>query len=394
MIRALATALVVTASLASAGTPTLAVTYFDNNSGDPQYDPLRKGLADMLITDLVNVSSLRVVERDRLNSILDELKLSQTKFVDKSAAQKMGKLLSAEFVLTGGLQVKANKLRIDARVVKVETGSPLSAQAVEGPLDDFFSVEKDLVDAILADLQVKLAPDEKSKLRRNQTQSFQAFNAYSKGLDAKDRGDAEEAARQFKSALDLDPGYASAKNQVERIDAMLKVARAQQAAPVAAAAAGLDPKSPDFASKAQEVLMATMMARDPESVGRGIAVLRMIVEKDLKPTIPNGLQSVHPEAIWLPVLADRFIWDPDTVELTLPVYEYLLRKYPDDRLLTQSNVADSPKNIQRQIDLKHRDAAFMKQQFDSMDFYAPFRPHQKAAQDIFKLVASKLPAKK
>ena len=45
---------------AAASPPTLAVAYFDNNSGSAEFDPLRKGLADMLITDLVNCSNLRV----------------------------------------------------------------------------------------------------------------------------------------------------------------------------------------------------------------------------------------------------------------------------------------------------------------------------------------------
>ncbi|MFT3710435.1 MAG: CsgG/HfaB family protein [Archangium sp.] len=395
MMRALALGLLLLAAPALAGPAarTLAVAYFDNNSGDAQYDPLRKGLADMLITDLVNVSALKIVERDRLNQILDELKLSQTKYVDPKSAQKMGKLLSAEFVLCGGMTINKGKLHIDARVVKVADSSAISAQAVEGPLDDFFSVEKDLVDAVLADLAVKLMPEEKSKLRRNQTQSFQAFNAYSKGLDAKDRGDNEEAAKQFKAAVELDAGYARARTEVERFDALLKIARAQQAAPVDSALAGLDPKSPDFAAKVQEVLSATLMARDEQSVGKGIAVLRMLVEKDLRPTSGSGINVSHPEALWLPILADRYVWDPDTVELLPPIFEYVLRKYPDDRMLTTSNMADSPKVIQKQIELKKKNPAFMKEQFDTMEFLAPFRPHQKAAQELFKLVATKVPKK-
>lgn len=373
--------------------PTLAVAYFDNNSGDAQYDPLRKGLADMLITDLVNVSALKVVERDRLNAILDELKLSQSKVVDPKSALKMGKLLSAEFVLTGGMQIQKGKLRIDARVIKVDTSAAISALAVDGPLDDFFSVEKDLVDAVLADLAVKLMPDEKSKLRRNQTQSFQAFNAYSKGLDASDRGDSEEAARQFKAALEADPGYARAKTQVERYDAMLKVARERQAAPLDSMIAGLDPKAPDFSSKVQELLTSTLMARDEKTVARGIAVLRMLVEKDLRPAIGSSIGTTHPEALWLPVLGDRYLWDPETVELLPPIYDYVLTRYPDDRMLTQSNFADGPKNIARQIALKKSNPTLMKQQFDTLEFYAPFKANRQAAQDLFKLVGAKVQKK-
>jgi curli biogenesis system outer membrane secretion channel CsgG len=54
---------------------TIALTYFDNNTGDASYDPLGRGLADMLITDLTQLLSLRIVERSRLNEILSELEL-------------------------------------------------------------------------------------------------------------------------------------------------------------------------------------------------------------------------------------------------------------------------------------------------------------------------------
>ena len=68
--------------------PTVAVSYFDNNTGKAEYDPLAKGLADMLITDLGQVRALRVVEREKLNQILAELKLSRSKFIDPKTAQR------------------------------------------------------------------------------------------------------------------------------------------------------------------------------------------------------------------------------------------------------------------------------------------------------------------
>src|SRR5439155_67793 len=63
--------LLLAACLAALATPaaaarTLAVSYFDNNTGKPEYDPLAKGLADMLITDLSAISSLQIVEREKL----------------------------------------------------------------------------------------------------------------------------------------------------------------------------------------------------------------------------------------------------------------------------------------------------------------------------------------
>ena len=50
--------------------PTVAVLYFDNNSPNREYDVLQKGLADMLVTDLSQVESLQVVEREKLQALV------------------------------------------------------------------------------------------------------------------------------------------------------------------------------------------------------------------------------------------------------------------------------------------------------------------------------------
>jgi len=375
-------------------TPTLAVAYFDNNSGSTEFDPLRKGLADMLITDLVNLSNLRVVERDRLNAVIDELKLGQTKLVDQGSAVKMGKLLSAEYVLTGGMSISNETMRIDARVIKVETGNAVSAQRVDGPLTDFFAVEKDLVEALIKDLLIKVLPEERSKLRRNQTQSYQAFNSYSQGLDAKDQGRDAAAAKLFQQALAADPAYAAAKSQLERVTALLQVARTQQVGEMNAAAGELDPKSPDFGQKVQEVLSATLVTRDARAIAQGVAVLKMLVERDLRPSVGSGLTAFNPESLWLATLAMNFFWDPETVELIPPVFEYLLRKYPRDRTLTSSNLADSPKLLVKQIELKRTNPATMTVQFHTLEYLAPYRANQKQVQELLRLVGAKVPAPK
>ena len=69
-------------SISLAETKTVAISYFDNTSGTKEYDPLSKGLADMLITDLSNVKSLKIVEREKLESLLKEIELGDGKFIN------------------------------------------------------------------------------------------------------------------------------------------------------------------------------------------------------------------------------------------------------------------------------------------------------------------------
>src|SRR5689334_9941073 len=50
--------------------PVLMVVYFDNLTGKSEHDVMRKGLADMIITDLVAYDGVTVVERDKLEAVL------------------------------------------------------------------------------------------------------------------------------------------------------------------------------------------------------------------------------------------------------------------------------------------------------------------------------------
>ena len=51
---------------------TIAVSYFDNTSDIATFNPLSKGLADMLITDLSHIKTLNIVEREKLETLLKE----------------------------------------------------------------------------------------------------------------------------------------------------------------------------------------------------------------------------------------------------------------------------------------------------------------------------------
>ena len=115
-------------SILLADTKTVAISYFDNTSGTEEYNPLSKGLADMLITDLSNVKSIQIVEREKLESLLKEIDLGEGKFIDPNTAQKLGKGLGAEYILTGAFLSIDPMMRIDARIIEVATGKIIGAE--------------------------------------------------------------------------------------------------------------------------------------------------------------------------------------------------------------------------------------------------------------------------
>lgn len=56
-------------SLTISQSKVIAISYFDNTTGIERYNSLSKGLADMLITDLSKISSIQIVEREKLEKL-------------------------------------------------------------------------------------------------------------------------------------------------------------------------------------------------------------------------------------------------------------------------------------------------------------------------------------
>lgn len=203
------------ASAAEAGTCgplRLAVLYFDNNSITDRelLEPFRKGLADTLISDLGRIKSLRVVERERIDAILSELQLTQSGAIDEKTAQKVGKVLGVQALILGCFTAIGPTLRVDARVVDVETTEVITAQEVCGDSEDFFDLEDQLVTKIAGGLAIKLSAEEKESITRTAPQSFEAVTLYSQGLDFMDRKNYTDAAARFARALEIDPEYGDA----------------------------------------------------------------------------------------------------------------------------------------------------------------------------------------
>ncbi|HEX6242800.1 MAG TPA: CsgG/HfaB family protein [Polyangiales bacterium] len=129
-------------------TPTVAVIYFDYQGKSEELAPLKKGLASMLISDLAGSDAYRVVERERLEDVLAELKLQASAKIDQATAVKAGKLLGAHYLVLGSYFDVMKQLRIDARIVEVETGRVLRSAGATGQPEDFVGLEQKLANEL------------------------------------------------------------------------------------------------------------------------------------------------------------------------------------------------------------------------------------------------------
>jgi len=198
----------------------LAIIYFDNSGGEPSMDKLKKGLADMLITDLSNVNMLDIVERDKLETILKEQKLSNSKDFDPNTAAKVGKLLGAQIILTGGYFEMMGSLRIDARFIDVQTGKILKSDGVDGQTSSFFKIQKQLSWKIIKNMDTKITDEEKKELMAKENSkalTIEDLKEYSKALDFYDKGKKSDAKITAKNLLKNYPEFTPALNLLKKL---------------------------------------------------------------------------------------------------------------------------------------------------------------------------------
>lgn len=195
---------------------TLAILPFENNSiTEPEkYDALSKGLAAMLITDLTNSGgTVKIIEREKIAALLKEIALGQSGSVDQSTAIEVGKVLGAQTIAFGSFMVLGSQVRIDMRIVKVETSETILGDSVSGDSDEFIELEKELAMKISKSLQFAYTP-----AAGDSNSGIDAALLFSQGLDALDRGDKTTARKLFRECVEKDATYQTQVDNVKGIN--------------------------------------------------------------------------------------------------------------------------------------------------------------------------------
>ncbi len=224
--------------------PRVAVLYFDYDGETVALAGLKKGLAQMLITDL-SATGVTVVERARLQEVLAELQLQKSGAVDAASAARVGKLLGASHLVMGGYYDLGGQLRVDARVVETETGKILKGVSAAGKVDDFASLQNKLSQDLGTALNTLVRADrsEPKPAKRGPASgakststgtvtpaagpvpgssaprglTVEVASAFGRGLDALDAGDLKLARTELEFALAARPDFTLAKDALRSL---------------------------------------------------------------------------------------------------------------------------------------------------------------------------------
>lgn len=200
---------------ASHGVPVVAVIDFNAFSLSLQdASAVGKGVAGMLITELSDREGMQVVERQELNSVLQEAKLALSGRVDETTAMELGRLVGAQYLITGVLGIEQTQVRLDVRIFQVETSEILEAMKFTGKPDEFLQLIVNVADAFTKDLKLPVP-------RRDPVTEIpvQAVIAYSRGEAYEQEGKLDQAREQYRRALELAQGYRAAQQGLDRVTA-------------------------------------------------------------------------------------------------------------------------------------------------------------------------------
>jgi TolB-like protein/DNA-binding winged helix-turn-helix (wHTH) protein/Flp pilus assembly protein TadD len=181
----------------------LAVLPLKNLSGDVSQDYFTDGMTEELITELGQISALRVISST--SAML-------YKGVDKPVAE-IARELSVQAVVEGSVLRSGDRVRITAQLIRVPADEQMWAHSYEGDLRDTLALQSEVAQAIAGQIRATLSQREQAALRNPKRVSPVAYENYLKGryFWNKRTGDGlRKAIDYFTRAIEVDPNYAAA----------------------------------------------------------------------------------------------------------------------------------------------------------------------------------------
>jgi TolB-like protein/DNA-binding winged helix-turn-helix (wHTH) protein/Flp pilus assembly protein TadD len=188
---------------APAGIRSLAVLPLDNLSGDASQNYFADGMTDELITDLAQISALRVISRTSVMAYKGARK----------PLPQIARELNVDAVVEGTVLHSGDQVRITAQLIEASTDKDLWSQSYEGEFRDTLALQKRVAREIADQIRINLTPQEQAALKNVRVVNPEAYESYLKGRYFWNKRTADglkAALAYFNQAIEEDPKYAQA----------------------------------------------------------------------------------------------------------------------------------------------------------------------------------------
>jgi TolB-like protein/tetratricopeptide (TPR) repeat protein len=194
----------------------IAVMYFENLTGDAEFDWMEAGMVEMLTTNLGHIEDMEVISSQRLSDVLRQVTGGQIRMVDRATATQVAQQAGAGSMLLGSVMGSGDQFRLNAQLVNVETGQLLGTEVIDtGPDGTIFA----LVDTLSMRLVARLGGGGSSSvdnvsITATLTSSLAALRLYVDGVEALNRLQYQRAAELLETAVGIDSTFAMAYYQL------------------------------------------------------------------------------------------------------------------------------------------------------------------------------------
>jgi TolB-like protein/DNA-binding winged helix-turn-helix (wHTH) protein/tetratricopeptide (TPR) repeat protein len=181
----------------------LAVLPLENLSGDPSQDYFSDGMTDELITELGQISGLRVISRTSVMTYKGARK----------PLPQIARELNVDTVVEGTVRRSGNQVRITAQLIEAPADKHLWAQSYEGDVRQTLTLQRQVARAIAEEIHIELTSHERDVLKSVKAVNPDAYEAYLKGRYFWNKRTADgmkKAIDYFNQAIEKDPNYAQA----------------------------------------------------------------------------------------------------------------------------------------------------------------------------------------
>jgi len=279
----------------SGGRLSVAILPFENQSGRQDLEWLRTGLAENLVTDLAESKYFRVLSRERLVQILQELGLSESARMDASALKRIAAYGGVEAVIGGSFLSQGDQIRVNLKVQDPETGEILRTRPLSGRESEVLTMIDQLTLATkeMFDLAPdRMAADQDLRLASARTSSVEAARLFQKGLDMLAQGRNLEAITPLQEAVAADAGFAMA--QARLAEALLQIGHGNEAAEAIARATARIDQLGDAAPHADQTFVRALSGRINNQPEVSIAAFQELLKLDSdNPFVVLSLGEAH-----------------------------------------------------------------------------------------------------
>jgi len=181
----------------------LAVLPLESLSSDASQDYFADGMTDELISDLGQISALRVISRTSVMAY---------KHTRKPLPQ-IARELNVDAVVEGTVLRSGDQVRITAQLIEASADKHLWSQSYQGELRDTLALQNQVARAIADQIRINVNPQEQAALKNLKVVNPQAYESILKGRYFWNKRTADGlkvALAYFNQAIDEDPKYAQA----------------------------------------------------------------------------------------------------------------------------------------------------------------------------------------